>query len=308
MKRIIISEFMDQPAVDWLREQGFDVAYDPGLVDRPEDLAAALEAEAAGLIVRNRTQVRGRLLDAGRTLEVVGRLGVGLDNIDLETCKTRGIAVLPATGGNTVSVAEYVITAMLILRRRAWFGTADVTAGRWPRQKMIGQEVMGTTLGLVGFGEIAQAVAQRARAFGIKVLAHDPFLPKDEPAWQHADRQDTLDDMLAVSDYVSLHVPLTPETRNLVNAARIAALKESAILINTARGGVVDETAVAEALHSGRLGGAALDVFAEEPLPAGSPLDGAPNLIATPHVAGVTEQSNTRISWLIARVVAGHLS
>ena len=139
------------------------------------------------MIVRNRTQVRGPLLDAGGKLEVVGRLGVGLDNIDLETCKTRGITVLPATGGNTVSVAEYVITAMLVLRRGAWFGTSEVTAGLWPRQKMIGQEVMGTTLGLIGFGEIAQAVAARAQAFGIRVLAHDPFLPGDAAAWRGAE-------------------------------------------------------------------------------------------------------------------------
>jgi len=308
MKRIIISEFMDEPAVEWLKEQGFDATYDPGLVDRPDDLAAALEADARALIVRNRTQVRGPLLDAGGKLEVVGRLGVGLDNIDLETCKTRGITVLPATGGNTVSVAEYVITAMLVLRRGAWFGTSEVTAGLWPRQKMIGEEVMGTTLGLIGFGEIAQAVAARAQAFGIRVLAHDPFLPGDAAAWRGAERRESLDEMLAVSDFVSLHTPLTPETRNLIDPGRLAAMKEGAILINTARGGVLDEAAVAEALHAGRLGGAALDVFAEEPLPAGSPLDGAPNLLATPHVAGVTEQSNVRISWLIARGVAAHLS
>lgn len=308
MKRIIISEFMDEPAVDWLREQGFDVTYDPGLVDRPDDLAASLEADADALIVRNRTQVRGPLLDAGRKLEVVGRLGVGLDNIDLETCRARGIAVVPATGGNTVSVTEYVITAMLVLRRGVWFGTADVMAGQWPRGKMIGEEVMGTTLGLVGLGEIAQAVAARAQAFGIRVLAHDPFLSKGGPAWQVVERQENLEEMLAVSDFVSLHTPLTAETRNLIDAGRLAAMKEGAILINTARGGVLDEAAVAEALHSGRLGGAAIDVFAEEPLPAGSPLAGAPNLLATPHVAGVTEQSNIRISWLIARKVAGYMS
>ena len=308
MKRIIISEFMDEPAVDWLKDQGFDVVHDPGLVDRPDDLATALEDNAAALIVRNRTQVRGRLLDACGTLRVVGRLGVGLDNIDLESCKARGIAVLPATGGNTVSVAEYVITAMLILRRAAWFGTADVTAGRWPRQTMIGQEVMGTVLGLVGFGEIAQAVAARAQVFGIRVLAHDPFLPTDAPAWQNAERYASFEQMLAVSDFVSLHTPLTPDTRNLINGARLAAMKQGAIVINTARGGVLEEPALAAALHSGHLAGAALDVFANEPLAAGSPLEDAPNLLATPHVAGVTRQSNTRISWLIARAVAGCLS
>lgn len=300
---VVISEFMDDEAVDWLRAR-LSVRYDPALVDDPAALRAA--GNPRGLIVRNRTQVTAELVAAWPALKAVGRLGVGLDNIDTAACAARDVAVFPATGGNTVSVAEYVLTALLVLRKRAFLDSAAVLAGQWPRARGIGAEVSGSTLGLVGFGAIAQAVAERARAFGVAIIAHDPFLPADDPAWQRlgAKRCASLDDLLSRADAVSLHVPLTDSTRNLIDAARLAAMKPGALLINTARGGVVDEAALAGALRDGRLGGAALDVFDAEPLRAGSPLEGAPGLIATPHVAGVTEQSNTRISWMTVRAVA----
>ena len=305
MSDIVISEFMDEPAVDWLKG-AFSVTYDPTLVDQPARLRDAC-AQARGLIVRNRTQVNADLLAAAPALRAVGRLGVGLDNIDLGACKARDVAVFPATGGNTISVAEYVITAVLMLRRKAWTGSAEVLSGGWPRQRMMGLEVSGAVLGLVGFGAIAQAVAARAQALGMQVAAHDPFLPADHPAWAQVQHCDTLDDLLAMSDAVSLHVPLTDTTRNLFDAARLARMKPGALLINTARGGIVDEGALAQALSEGQIGGAALDVFAAEPLPAGSPLAQAPNLIATPHIAGVTVESNTRISWITVENVARHL-
>ncbi len=307
MSDIVISEFMDEPAVDWLREQGFAVTYDPSLVDEPARLAGAL-AEARGLIVRNRTQVRGELLAGAPRLRAVGRLGVGLDNIDLDACKARDVAVFPATGGNTISVAEYVITAVLMLRRRAWLGSAEVLAGGWPRQRMMGLEVSGATLGLVGFGAIAQATAARARAMGMEIAAHDPFLPADHPAWKGVRNCAALPELLGAADALSLHVPLTDATRNLIDADALAAMKPDAVLINTARGGIVDERALASALNDGKLAGAALDVFADEPLPGGSALEGAPNLLATPHIAGVTVESNTRISWITVEAVAGALA
>ena len=306
MTDIVISEFMDAPAIDWLRRD-FAVTYDPTLVSDAARLGAACQA-ARALIVRNRTQVTPTLLQAAPHLRAVGRLGVGLDNIDLDACKARDVAVFPATGGNTVSVAEYVITAVLMLRRRAWLGSAEVLDGQWPRERMMGLEVSGATLGLVGFGAIAQAVATRAQALGMKIAAHDPFLPEGHPAWDGATRSVSLDALLECADALSLHVPLTDQTRNLMDAARLARMKPGAVLVNTARGGIVDEAALASALSSGHVIGAALDVFEAEPLPSGTALQAAPGLIATPHIAGVTVESNTRISWITAENVAKHLA
>jgi (S)-sulfolactate dehydrogenase len=302
MADIVISEFMDEAAVEALRRD-FDVFYEPVLVDCPVELVAELFA-ARGLIVRNRTQVRAELLDAAPRLQVVGRLGVGLDNIDVEACRSRGIAVHPATGANDLSVAEYVITAALVLLRGAWLSTGDMLAGQWPRGRLMGREMAGRTMGLVGFGSIAREVAARAQGLGMRVVASDPYVPVDSPAWSGATRMD-LDEVLVNADVVSLHVPLLDETRHLITADAIARMRRHAVLINAARGGVVDEAAVAAALREGRLGGAALDVFETEPLTreAATIFVGAPNLILTPHIAGVTQESNVRVSELIARRV-----
>jgi (S)-sulfolactate dehydrogenase len=302
MAEIVISEFMDEQV---LRRAfaGRDVLYDPGLVDRPAELAQAL-ADARALVVRNRTQVRGALLDAAPRLQVVGRLGVGLDNIDLVACRARGIAVHPASGANDVSVAEYVITATLLLLRRAWFASASVIAGEWPRMSTIGREAAGRALGLVGFGAIARETARRAHGLGMRVVAFDPLLAPTDAAWGMAERTD-LDGLLAAADVVSLHVPLTADTRRMLGAEQFARMRPGAIVINAARGGVLDEAALAAALRSGHLGGAALDVFEREPLDAAAArvFDGVPNLILTPHIAGVTEESNVRVSDVTAAAV-----
>jgi len=295
MPDIVVTEFMDEAAVADLAAT-HDVRYDPTLVDRPDDLIRLL-GDARGLIVRNRTQVRGALLAAAPRLKAVGRLGVGLDNIDVPACKARGIAVLPATGANDDSVAEYVIAGLLILRRGAYHATAEVAAGGWPRNRLMGREAMGATLGLVGFGAIARAVAMRARALGMRIIGFDPFVAADSPHWAaFGTTKVDLDRLVADSDVVSLHVPATRETRGLFGAERLAAMKAGAVLINAARGGVVDETALAAALKAGHLGGAMLDVFDVEPLAGGGPLVDAPNLILTPHIAGVTVESNERVS------------
>ncbi|MCG8443461.1 MAG: hydroxyacid dehydrogenase [Caulobacterales bacterium] len=306
MADIVISEFMDEAVVEEAFA-GRDVLYDPGLVDRPEDLAAAL-ADARAIVVRNRTQVRGPLLDAAPKLTVVGRLGVGLDNIDLPACEARGIAVRPARGANDLAVAEYVVTAALVLLRGAWTSTAAVADGAWPRAQLIGREASGKRLGLIGFGAIAREAATRAAALGMQVAAYDPYLPESDPAWRGVERK-ALNDVLAMCDAVSLHVPLTDETRHIIDAAALARMPKGAVLINAARGGVVDEAALAEALRSGHLGGAALDVFETEPLTgeAAARYQGAPNVILTPHIAGVTEESNTRVSIVTARNVLAHL-
>jgi (S)-sulfolactate dehydrogenase len=305
--RIVISEFMDAPAVEALRGR-FEVDYRPKLVDDPSALEAALQF-ADAWIVRNRSQVRGRALDAAVNVRVIGRLGVGLDNIDLAACEARGIEVIPATGANAESVAEYVITAALMLLRGAYSSTRAVEAGTWPRQMLSqGREAAGKVLGIVGLGNIGRLTARKARAMGMSVIAHDPFLPSRAEAWtQVGEGARDLDALLRESDVVSLHIPLTAETRGLLDSARLAAMKRDAVLINTARGGIIDEAALAAMLREGRLGGAALDVFDREPLAAGSPLVGAPRLLLTPHIAGVTLESNERVSALIAERVAAAL-
>ena len=306
--KIVITEFMDEPAVESLRAR-FDVTYDPTLVDSNDSLRAAL-ADAVALIVRNRTQVRGALLAAGTRLEVVGRLGVGLDNIDVDACERRGIAVIPATGANALAVAEYVIGTALLLLRGAYGSTAAVAAGTWPRGTLSnGREIAGKTLGLIGFGGIGRLTAGLARGLGMRVIGCDAMVAATDPAWTAAGVTPlALDGVLRQADVVSLHVPLNAQTRNLIDAGRIDLMKTDAILINTARGGVVDEAALVAALKAGRLGGAALDVFDAEPLAAGSPLADAPKLLLTPHIAGVTRESNARVSTMIAERVAAALS
>ncbi|HYE01387.1 MAG TPA: hydroxyacid dehydrogenase [Alphaproteobacteria bacterium] len=299
MPDIVISEFMDEPAVKALAAD-FDTHYDPDLVDKPAELAR-LVADARALVVRNRTQVRGALLEAAPKLKAVGRLGVGLDNIDVPACQARGVQVMPATGANDQSVAEYVIAGALMLLRGAYFATAEVAAGAWPRNRLMGREGEGTTLGIVGFGGIGRRVAACAKPFGMRLIGHDPFLRDDNPAWaENGVAPAGLDQVLAQSDVVTLHVPLTDGTRNLIDPARIETMKPGAIVINAARGGIVDEAALAAALKRGRLGGAMLDVFAREPLTAENPFAGVPNLILTPHIAGVTVQSNERVSAVTA--------
>lgn len=307
MSDIIITEFMDEAAVARLADR-HETLYDPGLVDRPDVLAGLLPS-ARALIVRNRTQVRGALLAAGTRLQAVGRLGVGLDNLDVEACKARNIAVYPATGANDLAVAEWVLACSLLLMRGAYGATADVIAGTWPRQRLMGREISGRVMGLIGFGAIARDVARRVRALGMSVIAFDPLLADDDPAWTLADRKD-LDAVLATADIVSLHVPLTAHTRNMIDAERLRLMRRDAILLNAARGGVVDESALAAALRDGLLGGAALDVFEEEPLGAsrGAVFAGCPNLVLTPHIAGVTQESNQRVSDLIATRILDHLA
>ena len=303
MKRICISEFMDADAVQALKP-GFDLRYEPGWVDRREALLDAV-GEAHALVVRNRTQVDAALLARAPALRVVGRLGVGLDNIDVEACRARGIRVIPAAGANARSVAEYVVTTAAMLWRGAYLSSAVVAQGDWPRPRLSeGREAAGKTLGLIGFGDIGRLTATLAQAFGMRVVAHDPMLAADDAVWARTGVTPlSLDALLAESDAVSLHVPLVPATRHLIDARRLAAMRPGAVLINSARGGVVDEAALAQALREGHLAGAALDVFEREPLPAGSVLADVPNLVLTPHIGGVTREANTRVSMYIAEHV-----
>jgi (S)-sulfolactate dehydrogenase len=305
--RVVISEFMDPAAVASLAER-FDTAFDPEMAERREPLKRLI-AEADALIVRNKTQVDGELLAAAPRLKVVGRLGVGLDNIDVLTCKSRRIEVIPATGANALAVAEYVIAAAMILLRGAYSSTEAVAAGKWPRSAMgNGRELSGKTLGVVGFGQIGQLTGRLARALGMKVIGFDAVIPVDNPMWsaeRTAPRK--FDELLRDADVISIHVPLTPATRGLIDASKLALMKSEAILINTSRGQVVNEAVLAAALRAGKLGGAALDVFEHEPLAAGTPLAECPRLLLTPHIAGVTRESNVRVSTMIAEKVAAAL-
>jgi (S)-sulfolactate dehydrogenase len=301
--RILVSEFIDAPAVALLAAR-HETIYDAGLGERRADLLAML-ADVDALIVRNRTRVDRELLEAAPRLSVVGRPGVGLDNIDVAQCSARRIEVIPATGANALAVAEYVIAAAMLLLRGAYRSSDAVAAGAWPRATLAeGREIAGKTLGVVGFGSIGQRTAQLARGVGMRVVGCDPQIPREAAIWSQIDvAPRPLAALLAESDVVSLHVPLGPDTRNLIDAQRLAGMRPGAILIDTARGGVVDEHAVAAALRSGRLGGAALDVFEHEPLAAGSVLGDCPNLLLTPHIAGLTRESNERVSAMIAERV-----
>ena len=303
--RIVITEFMDDDAVAALVKafgEG-NVLYDPTLVDQAEALTTAA-ADCDALIVRNRTQVRGALLDAAKRARVIGRLGVGLDNIDVPACEARGMKVIPATGANALAVAEYVIATAMMLRRASYLSTADVVAGQWPRNALsAGRETAGSTLGLIGYGSIGQMTGALAHGLGMKVIAYDPALTAGNAAWSGEAQRVDLAGLITTADVISLHVPLVEATRNMFNAERIAAMKPGAILINTARGGIIDEAALAAALKSGHLGGAAIDVFASEPLPASDVFAGCPNLILTPHIAGVSFEANVRVSSMIADAV-----
>ncbi len=304
--RIVITEFMDAPAVAQLAAK-HEVLYAPTLQkDTSKLLVEAANCEA--IIVRNLTQVRGDLLAAlassGRC-KVVGRLGVGLDNIDVPGCETQGMQVIPATGANALSVAEYVICSAMLLLRGAYASTSLVAQGQWPRAALSnGRETAGKTLGIIGYGSIGQLSAKLARGLGMHVVAYDAMLKNDAPVFaQTGVACVDLDTLITTSDVVTLHVPLVDGTRGLFNAARIASMKAGAVLINTSRGHIVDVAAVANALKAGSLGGAALDVFDVEPMAAAPEFEGCPNLILSPHVSGVSAESNTRVSNVIATKV-----
>lgn len=306
MTDIVISEFMDEVAVESLRAR-YDVHHDPELYARPDDLARLIE-QVPAIIIRNQTVMRGPLLEAAKALKVIGRLGVGLDNIDMSACADRGIRVFPATGANSLSVVEYVIGTTMTLLRGAYFANAAMLAGEFPKTKLIGREIAGKLMGIVGFGAIGRDVARHARAIGMEVAAYHPRLAADDPAWSGVRRLE-LDALLGEADVVSLHVPLTSETRGLIDKKALARMKPDAILINTARGGIMDEAALVAALKAGKLGGAAIDVYEQEPLgkDAAKVFAGAPNLILTPHISGNTVESNGRVSGLVAEKVMAAL-
>ena len=304
---ILITEFMDELAVSKLRQK-YEVIYDPSLVER-QDAILELIGKTRAIIVRNKTLVTKILINKASNLSCVGRLGVGLDNIDLVACQENNVTVYPAIGANSNSVAEYVICSAMLLLRRAFQKNIEMISGVWPRQESSGLEVRGKTIGLIGYGEIAQRTSVIAKSLGMKVVAFDPYINASSDLWRDTEKL-SLEKLLRVSDVISLHIPLNKETNNLLDEKKLSLVKPSAVLINSARGGILDENALAKALRENRIRGAALDVFSEEPLSEekAKKFSQLNNIILTPHIAGITEESNERVSQMIADKVEKHLS
>jgi D-3-phosphoglycerate dehydrogenase len=268
------------------------------------DRAALLPAlaDARALLVRSGTRVTADVLAAAPKLELVGRAGTGVDNVDVPAATARGIVVMNTPDANSVAAAELTMALLLALVRNVSAGASSLSAGRWERSKLLGTELAGKTLGLVGCGRIGREVARRALAFDMAVLVADPLVDAAAAAILGG-RAVPLDELLASADIVSLHAPLTPATRHLIDDAAIARMKPGARLVNVARGGLVDEAALARALEAGRLAGAAFDVFETEPPPADHPLLGRPDVVATPHLGASTREAQDNVSRDIARQV-----
>jgi D-3-phosphoglycerate dehydrogenase len=296
---ILVAEFMAEEGLRVLRSFR-ETRYEPDLWRQPVRLRV-LASEAAALVVRNLTPVDGGLLAAAPRLQVVGRLGVGLDNIDLAAARRHGVAVVYAPGANAVATAEFTLTLCLALARRLIPAAAAAASGRWEREAFAGCELAGRVLGVLGLGRIGRLVARRARALGMDVWAYHPSRGADDPEVRELGvRLVEREQLFRSADFVSLHLPLTAETRHLVGQGELALMRPDAFLINTARGGLVDERALARALREGWIAGAALDVREGEPPPRPDPLEGVPNLILTPHVAGLSREALRLTSLAVA--------
>lgn len=301
LMKVIVADKISERGVQLLKEQpGWNI-----VLTTKETLNAEM-AEADALIVRSATKVTAELLDLAPKLRAVGRAGVGVDNIDLEAATKRGVLVMSTPGGNSVSVAEHTFALLLALARQVPRLDKAIHEGRWEKSSAAGTEVRGKTLGLIGLGRIGSEVAARAEAFDMRVLAYDPYI-SEAAAREVSVELVPLEKLLAESDFVSLHTALSPATQNLINAATIEKMKTGARVINAARGELIDEAALAAALKNGKLAGAALDVFAEEP-PKNSPLIGLSNVIATPHVAGSTTEAQEEVGTQVAVQIKDYLA
>jgi len=301
--KIVVADKISERGIELLRAPGWNVVT-PAKSAAADSLVAEL-AHAEGLIVRSATRVTAELLEKAPDLKVVGRAGVGVDNVDVEAATRRGVLVMNTPGGNAVSVAEHTFALLLSLARSVPQFNAAIHAGRWEKSTAMGTEVRGKTLGLVGLGRVGTEVARRAQALEMTVLAHDPYVSK-QVAQELEVELVPLADLFARSDYISLHSALSPSNEKMINAAAIAQMKRGVRLINCARGELVDEAALAEALRSGQVAGAAVDTFAQEP-PKNSPLIGLPNVIATPHIAGTTTEAQEEVGIQIALQVKDYL-
>ncbi len=302
--RVLVSDDLSPEGITILRDAGLQVDVKVGL--KPDELERII-ADYDALAVRSATKVTPKLLEKATRLKVVGRAGVGVDNVDLEAATRRGVVVMNTPGGSSTTVAELTVAHMLALARHLPQATASIKSGKWEKKRFQGKELAGKTLGVIGIGNIGSVVVDRCRAMRMRVIAYDPFISADA-AVKLGVVQVSLDEIWAQADFISLHVPLTEQTRNLVNAQTIAKMKPGALLVNCARGGLVDERALADALASRRIAGAALDVFDAEPPPPGHPLLALDNFICTPHLGASTEEAQSAVAVAIAEQLAAYLT
>src|SRR5690242_2603496 len=278
--KIFVADDVSESGLGPLRASGFDVEKRPGLA--LAELQAALK-DCEGLIVRSETKVTADLLDAATSLRVIGRAGVGVDNIDVSAATIRGVVVMNAPDGNTITTAEHTIALLISLARSIPQASSSLKAGRWERKKFIGVELQGKTLGIVGLGRIGRVVASRARAMGMQIVAYDPFIAPEQARDLEIELA-PLDDVYARADFLTVHTPLTAETRGLIDREVLGKMKPGARIVNCARGGLVDEDALREAIEKGTIAGAALDVFSQEPPAPEHPLLNLDQVIVTPHL------------------------
>src|SRR6202045_1490566 len=303
--KVLVADSISQRGVDELSRDGaLDVVVQTGL---SESKLIEIIPEFSALVVRSETKVTADVLNAGSRLRAIGRAGVGVDNVDVETATRRGVIVLNAPGGNTVSTAEHAFSLLLSVARKIPPAEASIRAGKWDRKSFEGVELYYKTLGVIGMGRIGSELSRRAIAFGMRVIAYDPYLSATRARSLQVELVDELDDLLASADFISLHTPLTTETHHIIDLARLQKTKRGVRIINCARGGLIDENALAQALQDLHVAGAALDVFETEPLPADSPLRGAPNLVLTPHLGASTAEAQESVGIEIAQSIRAAL-
>lgn len=300
--RVLISDKMDPNAARIFEERGCDVDVITG--ETPEQLIARI-GDYDGLAIRSSTKVTKEVLAAARNLKVVGRAGIGVDNVDIPAASAQGVVVMNTPFGNSITTAEHAIALMFALARQIPEANAQTQAGKWPKNDFMGVEVTGKTLGLIGAGNIGSIVASRALGLKMKVVAFDPFLTPERALEMGVEKAD-LDTLLAKADFITLHTPLTDQTRNILSAENIAKCKKGVRIINCARGGLIDEAALKAALDSGHVAGAALDVFQTEPAKE-SPLFGTPNFICTPHLGASTTEAQVNVALQVAEQMAEYL-
>ena len=299
--KVLVADSISKSGIDELSRDGaLDVAIKTGLNET--ELVDQIP-EFSALIVRSQTKVTAAILNAGAKLRVVGRAGVGVDNVDVETATRRGIVVLNAPGGNTVSTAEHAFSLLLSVARKIPQADANVRGNKWDKKNFEGVELYNKTLGIIGMGRIGSELSRRAIAFGMRVVAYDPYLSATRARSLQVELVDELDDLLTSADFISLHTPLTAETRHILDEARLQKTKRGVRIINCARGGLVDEAALLKALQDAHVAGAALDVFEVEPLPVDSPLRSAPNLVLTPHLGASTAEAQESVGIEIAQSI-----
>ncbi len=300
--KILVSDHLEQACIDILRHEGFEVDNRPGLP--PAELLEAIGGYE-GLVVRSATKVTAEVIARGTRLQVIGRAGTGVDNIDVNAATRRGILVMNTPGGNTISAAEQTISLMLALARNIPQAHASLLRGEWDRKSFTGTEVEGKTLGVVGLGKIGREVALRCRGLGMHVLGYDPVLSADVTAKMDVEPV-SLEELFRRSDFITVHTPLNAQTRGLLNDDSLARCKKGVRIINCARGGIVDEAALLRALENKQVAGAALDVFESEP-PKGNPLIGHPHVVVTPHLGASTEEAQEKVAVQIAHQIVDAL-